>query len=234
MTYGLPVCPGRRDIDVGAGACLPRRRHGLTQPIVGTAFRAVDFGPGHSTMKQTRSDGVSGSANDAVEANREHKEELNMGKRITPCLWFDGNAEDAANFYVATFPDSEILDVQRWGEGGNAPAGTVLTVSLRLGDTVFTALNGGPEFKFTEAVSFQIDCESQDEVDHYWNTLTTDGGEESCCGWLKDKFGLSWQVIPRRLMELLQDPDADKANRAMQAMLQMRKIDVAKLEEAAA
>jgi predicted 3-demethylubiquinone-9 3-methyltransferase (glyoxalase superfamily) len=185
-------------------------------------------------MKETPSDMVSDTANDTVDANREYKEEFDVGKKITPCLWFDGNAEDAANFYVATFPDSEILGVQRWGEGGHAPAGTVLTVSIRLGNLEFTALNGGPEFKFTEAVSFQIDCESQDEVDHYWNSLTADGGEESYCGWLKDRFGLSWQVIPRRLMELLQNPDADKANRAMQAMLQMRKIDVAKLEEAAA
>ena len=156
-----------------------------------------------------------------------------MGKKLTPCLWFDGKAEDAANFYVATFPDSEITDIQRWGEGGMAPAGTVLTVSFRLGDMEFTGLNGGPEFSFTEAVSFQIDCESQEEVDYFWNTLIAGGGEESQCGWLKDKFGLSWQVIPRRLMELLADPDPGRAQRAMQAMLQMRKIEVAKLEEAA-
>jgi predicted 3-demethylubiquinone-9 3-methyltransferase (glyoxalase superfamily) len=156
-----------------------------------------------------------------------------MGQKITPFLWFENQAEEAMNFYMSIFPDSEALDIKRWGEGGPGPAGQVLTASFRLGNLTFVGLNGGPEFNFTEAISFQIDCESQEEVNYYWEKLT-EGGEESQCGWLKDKYGLSWQVVPRRLMELLDDPDAGRANRAMQAMLQMRKIDVATLENAAA
>jgi len=153
---------------------------------------------------------------------------------ITPCLWFDTEGEEAASFYVSVFPNSRILSTSHYGEAGPRPAGTVLTVEFELDGRRFTALNGGPEFGFSEAVSFQIDCADQDEVDHYWYGLTAGGGEEGPCGWLKDRFGLSWQVVPRRLMELLSDPDAGRSQRAMEAMLGMRKIDIAAAEAAAA
>jgi predicted 3-demethylubiquinone-9 3-methyltransferase (glyoxalase superfamily) len=156
-----------------------------------------------------------------------------MGQKITPFLWFESQAEEAANFYVSVFKNSEVLEVNRYGEGGPGEPGSVLVVSFKLDGLQFQALNGGPEFKFTEAVSFQIDCGDQDEVDYYWDKLTA-GGEPGPCGWLKDKFGLSWQVTPRRLIELLGDPDPGRASRAMQAMMQMGKIEIAKLEEAAA
>ena len=156
-----------------------------------------------------------------------------MGQRSTPNLWFDNQAEEAMNFYVSVFPNAEVLGVSRYGEGGPMPAGTVLTASFRLDGQQFTALNGGSMFKFTEAVSFVIDCKTQDEVDYYWAKLGEDGGEPGPCGWLKDRYGLSWQVVPSRLPELLQDPDPAKANRVMQAMMQMGKIDIAGLERAA-
>ena len=154
--------------------------------------------------------------------------------KIVPNLWFDTEAEDAANFYTSIFKDSEITGVSHYGDAGPRPAGSVLTVSFRLFGQDFTAINAGPDFKFTEAVSFAVSCESQAEVDEYWERLTEDGGEESQCGWLKDKFGLSWQIIPTALPRLLQQEDSEKANRAMQAMLQMKKIDIAELEKAAA
>lgn len=152
---------------------------------------------------------------------------------ITPCLWFDTDGEEAASFYVSLFPNSRITDVSRYGESGPRPAGAALTVAFELDGRPFTALNGGPQFSFTEAVSLQIDCADQAEVDRYWTALTADGGEESVCGWLKDKYGLSWQVVPRRLGELLADPDLGRAGRAMEAMLKMKKIVVAELEAAA-
>jgi len=152
---------------------------------------------------------------------------------ITPCLWFDTDGEDAANFYVSVFPNSKILDVARYGEAGPRDAGSVMTVSFELDGKKFTALNGGPEFSFTEAISFQVSCTSQDEVDAYWSKLS-EGGEEGPCGWLKDRFGLSWQIVPTRLPELLGDPDREKAQRVMQAMLQMKKIEIDELERAAA
>jgi predicted 3-demethylubiquinone-9 3-methyltransferase (glyoxalase superfamily) len=154
-----------------------------------------------------------------------------MTRKITPFLWFDNNAEEAMNYYVAVFEDAEVLNVSRYGEGGPGPTGGVMTATFRLNGQEFTALNGGPEFKFTEAVSFLIECEGQEEVDYYWDKLTA-GGEPGPCGWLKDQFGLSWQVIPSTLFELLQDEDPAKANRVMQAMLQMSKIDVAQLKAA--
>jgi predicted 3-demethylubiquinone-9 3-methyltransferase (glyoxalase superfamily) len=153
--------------------------------------------------------------------------------KITPCLWFDTQAEEAANFYTSVFKNSNILEVSRYGEGAPRPAGMVMTVSFELDGQRFTALNGGPEFTFNEAVSFQVNCETQEEVDEYWTKLT-EGGEESQCGWLKDRYGLSWQIIPNRLVELLNDPDPARCQRVMQAMLQMRKIDVPTLEQAAA
>jgi predicted 3-demethylubiquinone-9 3-methyltransferase (glyoxalase superfamily) len=154
-----------------------------------------------------------------------------MSQRITPFLWFDSNAEEAANFYVSVFPNSEITEISHYGEAGPRAAGSVMVVSFRLDRQEFAALNGGPEFTFTEAVSFSIACANQKEVDYYWDKLT-DGGEPGPCGWLKDKFGVSWQVVPTLLTEMLQDEDRQRADRVMQAMLQMGKIGVAKLEEA--
>lgn len=151
--------------------------------------------------------------------------------KTTPCLWFDTQGEDAAKFYTSVFPNSRVTDVTRYGEAGPRPAGMALTVEFELDGQAYTALNGGPEFTFSEATSFQIDCKDQDEVDHYWTELS-EGGEEGPCGWLKDKFGLSWQVVPRALPELLGDPDQDKAQRVMAAMMGMKKIDVAGLQRA--
>jgi predicted 3-demethylubiquinone-9 3-methyltransferase (glyoxalase superfamily) len=149
------------------------------------------------------------------------------------CLWFDTEAEEAAQFYTSVWPDSEILGVLRYGDEDPQREGTVLTANWRLGDTEYVGLNGGKQnWAFSEAISFQIMCADQDEVDHYWNRLT-DGGEESQCGWLKDRFGVSWQVVPIRLMELQADPDPDRRQRAVQAMFQMRKLVIADLERAA-
>ena len=153
--------------------------------------------------------------------------------KITPFLWFDNQAEEAAKFYAAIFKNSKIGTVSRYGEAGPGPAGSAMTVSFELDGLEFIALNGGPAFKFTEAISLHVNCETQEEVDYYWGKLLEGGGQPSQCGWLKDKFGLSWQIIPATLPRLLTDPDRDKANRVMQAMLQMSKIDVAKLEQAA-
>jgi predicted 3-demethylubiquinone-9 3-methyltransferase (glyoxalase superfamily) len=152
--------------------------------------------------------------------------------RITPCLWFDTEGEEAAAFYVSLFKNSRITDVSRYGEAGPRPAGSVMVVSFELDGQPFTALNGGPEFTFDEAISFQIDCSSQDEVDRYWEGLTA-GGEEGPCGWLKDRYGVSWQVVPSELITLLQDADAGRSQRAMAAMMTMKKIDIAAVRAAA-
>ena len=152
---------------------------------------------------------------------------------ITPCLWFDTEGEAAATLYTSVFPNSRILDVARYGSAGPRPEGTVMTVTFELVGQKFVALNGGPNFTFNEAISFQISCETQAEVDAYWNQLS-DGGEEGPCGWLKDRFGVSWQVVPTVLPALLADPDREKSQRVMAAMLQMRKIEIAELERAAA
>lgn len=149
-----------------------------------------------------------------------------------PCLWFDDQAEQAAAHYTSIFPRSSIDKVVRYGPDQPGPEGQVVSIDFRLDGQKYVGINGGPIFTFSEAISIQINCADQDEVDHYWTRLT-DGGEESQCGWLKDRFGLSWQVIPARLNELLADPDPGRANRATQAMLQMRKIDIAALEQAA-
>lgn len=151
--------------------------------------------------------------------------------RTTPWLWFDTEAEDAASFYVALFPNSSITHVQRYQEAGPRPAGTVMTVEFDLDGQTYVGLNGGPEHRFTEAVSFMIDCADQAEVDHYWDAFAH-GGEPGPCGWIKDRWGLSWQVVPRALIELLNDPDPRVAEAVMGAMLQMSKIDVAELERA--
>ena len=154
--------------------------------------------------------------------------------KITPVLWFDGQAEEAANFYVTLLPNSHVDNISRSpADTPSGPEGMVLTVDFTLAGQQFQGLNGGPDFKFNESISFSIDCEDQAEVDRLWDALISDGGEESVCGWLKDRFGLSWQIIPRRLPELLRDPDPARAQRAMEAMLKMVKIDVAELERAA-
>src|SRR5438552_2299504 len=155
-----------------------------------------------------------------------------MPETITPSLWFDTEAQDAARFYTSVFKDSRIVKVARFGEGAPRPAGMVMSVEFELDGQRFNAINGGPEFTFDEAVSFRINCETQDDVDYYWERLS-DGGEESQCGWLKDRFGLSWQVVPAGLEQVLGDPDRERAGRAMQAMLQMRKLNIAALREAA-
>jgi predicted 3-demethylubiquinone-9 3-methyltransferase (glyoxalase superfamily) len=157
-----------------------------------------------------------------------------IDEKITPFLWFDDQAEQAANFYVSLFDDSEILDVSRYPEGvPGRNAGDAMTVEFRLAGRRFTALNGGPEHRFSEAISLYVRCADQEEVDRLWDRLTDAGGEPGQCGWLKDRFGLSWQVIPDRLGELLGDADPARANAAMQAMLQMQKIEVKSLEDAA-
>jgi predicted 3-demethylubiquinone-9 3-methyltransferase (glyoxalase superfamily) len=153
--------------------------------------------------------------------------------QITPFLWFDREGEEAAKLYTSVFPNSKITNVSRYGSDGPRPEGTAMTVAFELEGQAFVALNGGPQFKFTEAVSFLVNCETQEQVDAYWSKLS-EGGEEGPCGWLKDKFGLSWQIIPAALPRLLSDPDPEKAQRVMQAMLQMKKIEVDVLERAAA
>jgi predicted 3-demethylubiquinone-9 3-methyltransferase (glyoxalase superfamily) len=154
--------------------------------------------------------------------------------KITPFLWFDNQAEEAATLYTSVFPDSKITEVQRYGANGPGPEGAAMTVQFQLDGQDFTALNGGPEhFTFNESVSFVVDCKDQADVDHYWDALTADGGEPGPCGWLKDKYGLSWQIVPAALTELLSDPDPGRSGRAMQAMLKMTKINVAELRTAA-
>ena len=152
--------------------------------------------------------------------------------KITPFLWFDKQAEEAAQLYTSIFANSKILSVARYGEAGPGEPGSVMTVEFELEGQKIVGLNGGPTYTFTEAVSFVVNCETQDEVDRFWSQLS-EGGEEGPCGWLKDRFGLSWQITPTALPRLLSDPDREKANRVMQAMLQMRKIEIAELERAA-
>ncbi len=158
-------------------------------------------------------------------------------QRITPCLWFDDQAEAAARFYTGIFKDSRIGKISRYGEAGRElhgrPPGSVMTIEFELNGQAFTALNGGPVFQFNEAISFQVSCQDQKEVDYYWEKLSQGGDEKAQqCGWLKDKYGVSWQIVPTRLIEMLADPNSAKSQRAMAAMLQMKKIDIAKLERA--
>lgn len=158
-------------------------------------------------------------------------------QKITPCLWFDNQAEEAVKFYTGIFRNSRILNISRYGEAGREvhgrPAGSVMTIAFELDGQAFTALNGGPTFKFNEAISFQVDCETTEEVDYYWEKLSEGGDEKSQqCGWLKDKFGASWQIIPRVLLKMMSDPDREKSGRVMEAMLRMKKIDVDELARA--
>ncbi len=155
-----------------------------------------------------------------------------MQQTIVPNLWFDTQAEEAAEFYISVFGNGRILHVARYTDAGPGPAGTVMTVEWEMNGQRFVGINGGPQFTFSEAVSFAVDCADQDEVDHYWDRLT-DGGEESRCGWLKDRYGLSWQVVPVGMDELFADPDPARAQRAMQAMFSMTKLDIAALRAAA-
>ncbi|SEF55481.1 Glyoxalase superfamily enzyme, possibly 3-demethylubiquinone-9 3-methyltransferase [Actinacidiphila yanglinensis] len=152
--------------------------------------------------------------------------------RLTTCLWFDGNAEEAVDFYLSVFKDASRGRIGRYTEDGPGETGSVVTVEFTLNGQQFLGLNGGPQFTFSEAISFQIDCADQAEVDLYWSRLTEGGGEEGPCGWLKDRFGVSWQVVPRVLGEMLTDPDREKANRAMKKMMTMGKLDIAPLQEA--
>ena len=152
-------------------------------------------------------------------------------QNITPWLWFDTQGEEAANFYISVFENSRILEVARYGVAGPGPEGAVMTVTFELDGQKLVALNGGPHFTFNEAISFQVSCETQDEVDYLWSTLSQ-GGEEGPCGWLKDKYGVSWQIVPTALAELIGDPDPEKAQQAMKAMLGMRKIDIEALRRA--
>jgi predicted 3-demethylubiquinone-9 3-methyltransferase (glyoxalase superfamily) len=151
-------------------------------------------------------------------------------QKITPFLWFDNQAEEAVNFYISIFANSKILQIARYGDAGPGPAGSVMTLSFQLEGQKFVALNGGPVFHFTPAISFVVDCKTQEEVDRLWDALTADGGKPGQCAWLTDRYGISWQIFPNRLVELLTDPDPEKANRVMQAMMQMTKIDIAALE----
>jgi predicted 3-demethylubiquinone-9 3-methyltransferase (glyoxalase superfamily) len=158
-------------------------------------------------------------------------------QKITPCLWFDHQAEEAARFYTTIFENSQIVSMTRYGEAGREihgkPAGTVMTVAFELDGQAFTALNGGPVFTFNAAISFQVSCETQAEVDYFWEQLSTGGDEQAQqCGWLKDRYGVSWQIVPKVLLEMIQDPDAAKSQRVMQALLQMKKLDIATLRRA--
>ena len=154
-----------------------------------------------------------------------------MKNGFTTCLWFDGQAEEAADYYASIFPNSKVGRVGRYTEAGPGPAGSVIAVEFEINGERFVGLNGGPEFTFNEAISFQIFCDDQGEIDYYWNALTEEG-EESVCGWLKDKYGVSWQVIPANLIDMISDPDQEKAARTTEAMLAMKKFDIAELEKA--
>ena len=170
----------------------------------------------------------------ATQTDGHYREDYAMEK-ITPCLWFDTEGEEAAELYTSVFPNSRIVDVTRYGPAGPRPEGTVMTVSFELDGQKFVALNGGPEpgFTFSEAISFQVSCKTQEEVDAFWSRLS-EGGEEGPCGWLKDRYGVSWQIVPTVLPELLSDPDPEKSQRVMQAMLKMKKIEIDELERAGA
>jgi predicted 3-demethylubiquinone-9 3-methyltransferase (glyoxalase superfamily) len=189
------------------------------EPRLGANDEAND-NPDHPFTPPGSADGV----------NLRSREESHMQK-ITPFLWFDGKAEEAMTFYISVFKNSQVVGVARYGEAGPGPKGTVMTAAFQLDGQDFVALNGGPQFKFTEAISFVVNCETQQEVDEMWGKLSK-GGAEGQCGWLKDKYGVSWQIVPTILRKMLQDKDAEKAKRVMKAMLHMQKIDIARLKQA--
>ena len=153
-------------------------------------------------------------------------------QKITPFLWFDKSAEEAANFYVSVFKNSRVGEISRYGEGGPGPKGSVMTVTFELEGQKFTALNGGPQFKFTEAISFVVNCDTQEEIDYFWEKLSGNGGQEVQCGWLKDRYGLCWQIVPAILPQLVSG-DPQRSNHVMQALMQMKKLDIAELQRAA-
>ena len=153
-------------------------------------------------------------------------------QKITPFLWFDANAEEAVHYYTAIFKHSKILQVTHYGDTGPGPKGSVMTIAFELAGQSFVALNGGPQFKFNEAISLMVSCEDQKEIDELWSTLTANGGQESMCGWLKDRYGLSWQIVPKALPEMLQDKDPERAKRVMEAIMQMKRIEIDRLEGA--
>ena len=153
-------------------------------------------------------------------------------QKITPFLWFDTQAEAAAQFYTSIFKDSKILETTRYGDGGPGPKGSVMVVKFQIAGMEVTALNAGPRFKFSEAFSFVVSCDNQAEIDEYWRKLTAGGGQESMCGWLKDRYGLSWQIVPKALPEMLQDKDPERSKRVMEAIMQMKKIEIDRLEGA--
>jgi predicted 3-demethylubiquinone-9 3-methyltransferase (glyoxalase superfamily) len=157
---------------------------------------------------------------------------MNKNQKITTFLWFDANAEEAANFYVSVFKNAKVTDVTRYGNTGPGPEGSVMTIAFQLEGQEFVGLNGGPHFKFTEAISLVVKCETQAEIDAMWSKLTADGGKEVECGWLKDKFGLSWQIVPTTFFDMVKDPYRARANRVMAAMMKMKKLDLARLEQA--
>ncbi|MGZ8848077.1 MAG: VOC family protein [Pyrinomonadaceae bacterium] len=153
-------------------------------------------------------------------------------QKITPFLWFDNNSEEAVNFYVSVFKNSKVGEISRYGDGGPGPKGSVMTMAFELEGQTFTALNGGPQFKFTEAISFVVNCDKQDEIDYFWEKLSGNGGQEVQCGWLKDKYGLCWQIVPTILPQLISG-DPQRSNRVMQALMQMKRLDIAELQRAA-
>jgi predicted 3-demethylubiquinone-9 3-methyltransferase (glyoxalase superfamily) len=153
-------------------------------------------------------------------------------QKITPFLWFDGKAEEAVNFYLSVFEDAKILEILRYSEAGPGPEGSIMTIKFSLHGQEFVALNAGPEFTFTPAISFVVNCQSQEEVDEFWEKLSADGGQTNCCGWLTDRYGVSWQIVPKILLDLLGDKDSEKANRVQKTMLQMHKLDMGGLKRA--
>lgn len=155
-----------------------------------------------------------------------------MKQPITPCLWFDDNAEEAVNYYVSVFKDSRVLHIDRYSDVGPDPDAPVVFIEFEINGQPFQAINGGPIFQFSEAISFAIECENQDELDYYWDTLTGDGGEPSECGWLKDRYGVSWQIVPRALTDMMRDSDRKRAGQAMRKMLTMSKLNIAELQAA--
>jgi predicted 3-demethylubiquinone-9 3-methyltransferase (glyoxalase superfamily) len=213
----------------GSDARHQARRPGAARPAHGSD-RARSLSSAATAKEKTMSSACAGRLKGSI--SRRTRGRSAMQSKIIPNLWFDTEAEEAAGFYASVFKGSRIVAVTHYTEAGPGPAGTVMTVEFEVAGQRFVGINGGPQFPFTEAVSFQITCENQDEVDYYWQRLT-DGGEEGQCGWLKDRYGLSWQVVPTGMDEVFADPDPERARRVMQAMLGLSKVDLAALRSAA-